>query len=195
MYRDDRNALVMRVEALSKTEETNDALRAELLELRRALATQPSGNPYLSFPTLGPGEIAAYRAHSLERFPVWAVGILHVISLGLFSLIWFGIQQGRMPRLTNNDPTTGQAIGYQFIPFFNLYWIFFSPMRLCDRITFQYRLRGREGGGSKGVVLASAIVNVIPYIGAISFLTLWLISSCLVQHEINKLIDLDGERR
>src|SRR6478609_4610373 len=106
MYRDDRDALVMRVEALSNTEQTNEALKAELLELRRALATQPSGNPYLTFPKLGPGEIAAYKEHALERFPVWAVGLLHLVSFGLFSLIWFGIQQSKMPKLTNNDPST-----------------------------------------------------------------------------------------
>jgi len=194
MYRDDRDALMLRVEALAKTEQTNEALRAELLELRRALAVQPNGNPYLAFPTLGPGEVAAYRAHGLERLPVWAVGLLHFFSFGLFSLIWFGIQQGKMPRLTNNDPTAGQAIGYQFIPFFNLYWIFFSPMRLGDRVTFQYRLRGLDDGGGKGIMLASAIVSVIPYIGMLSFFTLWLISACVVQHKINKLIDLDAQR-
>jgi hypothetical protein len=192
MYRDDRDALLMRVEALSKTEGTNEALKAELLELRRALATQPSGNPYLVFPTLGPGEIEAYKEHVLDRFPVWAVGILHLLSLGLFSLIWFGIQQGKMPKLTNNDPSTGQHIGYQFIPFYNLYWIFFSPMRLCDRISFQYRLRGRQESGPRSIVMASAIASVVPYFGFLSVLFLWPIAACLTQHKINKLLELDG---
>ena len=97
---------------------------------------------------------------------------------------------GRMPRAAHNDPSTGQAIGFQFIPFFNLYWTFFNPLRLCDRITLQYRLRGRSDEAPKGMVLASAVVSMIPYVNMISLLILWTISTCLLQHKINQLIAL-----
>ena len=40
------------------------------------------------------------------------------------------------------------------------------------------------------MVLASAIVSVIPYIGIISMFVLWTISTCLLQAKINKLIAL-----
>jgi hypothetical protein len=129
-------------------------------------------------------------AHQLDYFPVWAAGILHFISFGLFSVIFYGIQQGRMPRAAHNDPSTGQAIGFQFIPFFNLYWTFFSPLRLCDRITLQYRLRGRSDEAPKGMVLASAVVSMIPYVNFLSLMILWTISTCLLQYKINQLIAL-----
>src|SRR3954463_10826224 len=132
MYRDDQNAMVLRLEQLSKENEATQAMREEIMELRRAVSSQPTGNPYSQFTKIGPGERAALGNHALEAFPVWAVGILHFVTFGLFSLIWFGIQQGRLPRAAQNDPSTGQAIGFTFIPFYNLYWIFFSPLRLCE---------------------------------------------------------------
>ena len=42
---------------------------------------------------------------------------------------------------------------------------FFNPLRLCDRITLQYRLRGSDEAAPKGMVLAAAVVGVIAYIG------------------------------
>ncbi|HZS36512.1 MAG TPA: hypothetical protein VFF06_06790 [Polyangia bacterium] len=190
MYRDDHNAMVLRLEQLSKENEATQALREEIMQLRRAVSMQPAGNPYLAWSKIGPGERAALGAHSLEKFPVWALGVLHVVTLGLFSLIWFGLQQGKLPRAAYNDPSAGQAIGFQFIPFFNYYWVFFSPMRLCDRVTLQYRLRGRGEQAPKGVMLASAVVTVIPYVGLLALPTLWLIASCLLQSDINRLVDL-----
>ena len=182
--------MLSRIDALSKTEELNEGMQRELLELRRAASRTPSGDPYQSLQSIGPAERVVLGAHNLERFPVWAAGLLHFFTFGLFSIIFYGIQQGRMPRAAHNDPTTGTAIGYQFIPFFNLYWIFFAPMRLCDRVTLQFRLRGCDEEAPKGMVLASAIVQVVPYIGMISIPILWTISTCLLQHKINRLIEL-----
>ncbi len=190
MYRDDREAMVLRLEQLSREHEATQALRDEIIQLRRAVSMQPAGNPYVAMTRIGPGEKLALGTHSLEKFPVWAVGLLHLFTLGLFSLIWFGIQQGRLPRAAHNDPSTGEAIGFSFIPFFNLYWCFFSPMRLCDRLTLQYRLRGQADQGPKGVTLAAAIVGVIPYLGILSLPTLWLIAACLMQNDINRIVDL-----
>jgi hypothetical protein len=190
MYRDERDAMLTRLDALNRTEEMNEALTRELLELRRAASIQPSGDPYLNVQQLGPAERAALGAHQLDSFPVWAAGLLHFVTFGLFSIIFYGIQQGRMPRASHNDPTTAQAIGYQFIPFFNLYWTFFNPLRLCDRITFQYRLRGRDEEAPRGLMLASAVCSMIPYANVVSMLVLWPIATCLLQSKINRLNEL-----
>ena len=190
MYRDERDAMLTRLDALDKTEAMNDALKRELLELRRAASLQPNGDPYQHVEQLGPAERVALGVHQLESFPVWAAGLLHFVTGGLFSIIFYGIQQGRMPRASHSDPTTAQAIGYQFIPFFNLYWTFFNPLRLCDRITFQYQLRGRDDAAPRGLVLAAAVCTVIPYFGILSIFVLWTIATCLLQHKINRLNEL-----
>jgi hypothetical protein len=194
MYRNDQDALLARIDSLTKESEGAEQMRAELLELRRSLSIAPTHNPYLSFASVGAGEKAALARHSLEHFPVWAVALLHLISFGLSSLILFGIQHSRMPRAAYNDPSAGQAIGFQFIPFFNLYWIFFSPMRLADRVELQYRLRGEQPDGvPKALFLSAAILNVIPYLGILSLPTLWLLASCFMQARINRLVEMGDQ--
>ncbi len=190
MYRDDQNAMALRLDELSRESIANEAMRDEIIQLRRALSTQPRGNPYGMHANLGPGERLALSVHELVRFPTWAVGVLHFLTFGLFSFIFFGIQHGKLPRAANNDPTTGQAIGYQFIPFYNYYWLFFSPMRLCDRITLQYALRGRREEAPKALFLTAAILTVIPYLGVLTIPILWTIAACMLQYRINRLIEL-----
>jgi hypothetical protein len=195
MYRDDRDAMMIRLNELSRESDrlrsSSSAMREELLQLRRAMSLQPSGNVYKGAP-LGPGERLALGAHQLEKFPVWAVALLHVLTLGLFSIIFLGMQHGKLPRAAEDDPTTGTAIGFSFIPAFNLYWMFFSPLRLCDRLTLQYRVRGLEEKGPHGIVLAAAICTVLPVLPfcLVSILVLWCIASCMLQSSINRLVDL-----
>lgn len=192
MYRDDREALVSRVESLSRVEAQNEALKKELLELRRSAASGTMGGDlYRDLRGVGPAEREMLGAHQLESFPVWAVGLLHLATFGLFSLIFFGIQHGRMPRVAHDDPTAGKAIGYSFIPFFNVYWLFFNTLRLCDRVTLQYRLRGRSEEAPRGLMLSSSVVSVVGFLGLFfSVFTLWPLASCLLQYRINRLIEL-----
>ncbi len=192
MYRDDREALVSRVESLSKVEAQNEALKKELLELRRAVGASAMANdPYRDVSAIGPAEREVLGAHQLESFPVWAAGLLHLATFGLFPIIFYGIQQGRMPRAAHDDPTPGKAIGFQFIPFFNIYWMFFNSLRLCDRVTLQYRLRGRPEEGPRGLVLAASVCSVMSLLGTfISLFTLWPIATCMLQYRINRLVEL-----
>ena len=89
-------------------------------------------------------ERARLAAHSLRPFPVWLVGVLNLITFGLFPFIHFGLMHDKLPKAASNDPSAGKAIGFQFIPYYNLYWIFFQSLRLCDRLTLQLKLRGRQ---------------------------------------------------
>jgi hypothetical protein len=190
MYRDDRDALVQRVDALEKTEQLNDQMKRELIDLRRTAAMSPAGDPYENAGVLGPAERVALGEHQLEKFPVWAALLLHLSTFGLFSLIYYGLQHGRFPKVKDNDPSPGMAIGFAFIPFFNYYWVFFNPLRLCDRITLQYRLRGSSDSAPRGMQLATSILSVIPYINMLTLLLVWPIQVCLLQSSINRLVDL-----
>jgi len=104
-----------------------------------------------------------FKKHNISStFPVWACIILHFITFGLFTLIYFGIKHGELPQIDGDDPTTGKAIGFMFIPFFNIYWWFFYWLRITDRINFQYNLRGKESPINRKFVKISLWLNFIP---------------------------------
>ena len=70
--------------------------------------------------------------------------LLDIFTCGLFGLIYYGLFFGELPKVSNKDFGVGQAIGFSFIPYFSLYWIFRFWWGLCDRINLQLRLRGQQ---------------------------------------------------
>ena len=134
------------------------------------------------------GGTAAARMHQLSTFPVWAVILLHYVTLGIFTFIWFNLMHGKMPKIRHDDPSAGKAIGFLFIPFFNLYWIFFTYCRLCDRLNEQRTMRGLPASVSKGLAIAMCVMTVIPYVNYISFLVMYPIFFGIVQAKVNELV-------
>src|SRR5258708_7210986 len=124
MYRDDRDAMQHQLHSLSKQSEAltrdNAAMREQLLSAQRGGG---SHMPQLVYQrdvnSLTPGERAALSHHGIREFPVWAVGLLNVFTLGLFPLIHFGLMHDQLPRAAHNDPTAAKAIGFSFIPYFH----------------------------------------------------------------------------
>lgn len=197
MFRDDKEAMVHRVDSLSREADhlrvENDRMREELMAIQRGAASaQPGYNLYSVDPSyLTAGQRAAFSHHQLTAFPVWAVGLLHVLTFGLFPLIHFGLQHDKLPQLQANDPSAGKAIGFHFIPYFNFYWIFFNSMRLADRLNLQFKLRGAEPTAPKGLMVAASVMSVIPYLGW--FLLgpiMWTVGACVMQSAINRLVAL-----
>ncbi len=202
MYRSDQDALLHRAEATSREA---DELRRENEAMRAALrdGSVPAGPAHLMVPyyriydetfdlrALAMTERARLADHRVRRFPVWAVGLLNVLTLGLFPLIHFGLIHSRLPRAAHNDPSAGKAIGFQFIPYFNLYWVFFNSLRLCDRLTLQFRLRGIRKRAPRGLALAACICSVIPYVNLVIALPiLWTVTVCVLQSRVNRVAAL-----
>jgi hypothetical protein len=197
MYRDDRDAMIQRSEALAREAEglrdDNRAMREELLALHRAgLASSPMYNVYATdVANLSPGERAALSYHTVTRFPVWAIALLHLFTFGLFPLIHFGLQHDKLPQVLPNDPTAGKAIGFSFIPYFNFYWVFFNSIRLADRLNLQLRLRGLPADAPRGLMVACSVLGVIPYVNIlIGFPILWTIGVCALQSAVNRVAAL-----
>jgi hypothetical protein len=140
---------------------------------------------------LTPEQRAQYQYHTLTRFPTWVAVLLHFLTLGLFSIIYQGLKLSKLPLIKDNDFKAGKGIGFLFIPFFNYYWIFRFTLALADRLNFQYRLRGQLPRVSRGFALACCIVQVIPYVGVLSWLILWPILVGQLQSATNRLA---GER-
>ena len=91
-----------------------------------------------------------------------------------------------------DDPSAGKAIGFLFIPIFNLYWTFVVWLRLVDRINFQFRLRGHPAPISRNLALWAIISSFAGWIVGIGLLVgpiLALIAAAQIQTAANKLAE------
>ena len=131
---------------------------------------------------------AAARMHQLSTFPVAVVILLHYVTFGIFTTIWLNLMHGKMPKIRHDDPSAGKAIGFLFIPFFNLYWVFFTYCRLCDRINEQRQNHGLPPSVPKGLAIAVCIVMLIPYVGILCWLILAPIFAGIMQAKVNELV-------
>jgi hypothetical protein len=198
VYRDFNEALQQRAETLAsdvkRLERENEEMRLAVAAPSTQNPLQPfQYNPYLltDVRVLPLAERARLANHGLTHFPVWAVGVLNVVTFGLFSLIHFGSMNDRLPQGRHNDPSAGKAIGFSFIPYYNLYWIFFNATRFCDRLTLQFRLRGLPDQAPKGLLIAASVLAVIPYLNIVIGLPiLWTIGACFLQSSVNKIAKL-----
>jgi hypothetical protein len=166
MFRDPRDAALQQADDLRRE---LDTVRAENAAMREHILAKAGTSPFRTvlepyrrpIEQLTPGQRVAFGHHSVRTFPVWALVVLHVLTFGLSSLVHFGLQNDRLPNVAHDDPSGAKAIGFSFIPYFNLYWIVFSWLRLTDRVNFQFRLRGRAPPVSRGYVTFCAVVTAI----------------------------------
>jgi serine/threonine protein kinase len=143
----------------------------------------PYLNGYATHPDqLGPGGLQ----HRLAEFPVAAVVVLQIITGGLFGLIYWNLMHDKLPKNRHDDPSGGKALGFCFIPFFNLYWIFFTVLRLVDRINEQRVCRGLKPV-SKGFFVICCIVTVIPYGYMFIGWVVWPIAWGILEANVNEL--------
>lgn len=90
--------------------------------------------------------------------------LLHFLTCGLFTFIYCGLKFDNLPKTKTDDFGAGKAIGFMFIPLFNLYWRFMFWQSLAERINLQYQLRGQRGPVSTGLATAYCIIMLIPYV-------------------------------
>jgi len=139
-----------------------------------------------------PGLWANSQRHQLTELSSGLVVLLHLITGGLFSTIWFGMMHGKMPVNRHDDPSAGKAIGFMFIPLFNIYWMFFMYGRLCTRINEQRVMRGLAPTAPKGLLIAALILMLTGCGSPIGAFILMPIFVCLTQSSVNELISASG---
>lgn len=137
---------------------------------------------------LDPEQRELYKQQSLTKFPTWAVVVLHIVTFGIFTLVYQGLKLSKLPLITDKDFKAGRGIGFMFIPFFNFYWLFRFVLGLTDRLNFQFRLRGYPPPISRELALASCIVHLIPYINIVGWLILEPIVAAQWQSATNTIV-------
>lgn len=132
--------------------------------------------------------------HTLDTFSTPVLILLHFVSCGIFTAIWLNLMHGKMPKIRPDDPSAGKAIGFLFIPFFNLYWIFFTYHRLCLRINEQREAAGLQGKVPTGLATTMCVLmvlGVIPMVGVVTGLASFIIVAVfagIVQSKVNELV-------
>ncbi len=126
--------------------------------------------------------------HQLTTFPVAVAILLHFVTFGIFTKVWLNVMHGKMCRVRADDPSAGRAIGFCFIPLFNLYWIFFTYRRLCLRVDEQRGLYGLPASNLSGLATAACIFQIIPYLNLlVGYLFLTPIFIGMMQASVNQL--------
>lgn len=140
-------------------------------------------------PLTNPTGAAPSSTHWLTTFPAAVAILLHFVTFGIFTMIWLNLMHGKMCRVRADDPSAGKAIGFCFIPFFNLYWIFFTYRRLCLRIDEQRVLYGLQPSNLSGLATAACIFQIIPYINfLVGYLIITPIFIGMMQASVNQLV-------
>ena len=131
-------------------------------------------NPVFDLSSLSHEQQSEFMQHQFTyTFSIDAVIGMHFVTLGLFTLIYFGLKHSQLPMIKHDDFKAGKAIGFMFMPFFNLYWQFRFWLRLFDRVDLQLRLRGFPPIMSKSLMLATVIVSLIPVVNLAALLVIY----------------------
>ncbi len=71
--------------------------------------------------------------------------------------------------------TPGTAVGYCFIPIYNLYWVFVANVGLCEAIDRTFASRGMGPRAPRGLAIAACVGHLVPYCNLLVAPILWTI--------------------
>jgi type II secretory pathway pseudopilin PulG len=135
---------------------------------QNALAKLKSFNPHLfTFPLWVGVVLILIRVITNPQGVLNAMAVLIGYSCILFAYVYSLIALYRtwaVMQYFNSRTTPGKAVGFLFIPFFNIYWIFVSIRGLAKDINEISDRAGLKKHVSTGLSTASCILSLIPYI-------------------------------
>jgi hypothetical protein len=134
-----------------------------------------------------PLDYSSLWAGRLPYTPVWRVVLEHVLTLSLSSVFRFSALHGRLPRTRPDDPCAAKALVLLFVPIVNFYWLFFTWLRLCDRLAEQRRLQGLPPSDTKTLCLVACVLMFVPYVNLLSIFLLQPALFACLQAEVNEL--------
>lgn len=84
------------------------------------------------------------RARGLvfKQYPIAAMVMLNLVTVGIFGHFWVAHWHGLMPKRRPDDPSTARAMWFLLLPLYNIYWMFESRLRLCTRLDEEYATAG-----------------------------------------------------
>jgi hypothetical protein len=99
---------------------------------------------------LSPDPQIVARSRQTDR-PLWVHGLLFFVTFGIYWYVWL---YRLVRRLREGEPgtltfTPGQAVGFMFIPLFNIYWIFNVGIRVAQAVSEVEQRVGDEQANSR----------------------------------------------
>lgn len=113
--------------------------------------------------------------------------VLHFLGSGLFTSLKLALMHGQLRPRRADDPNAGKAAGFLFIPFFNLYWLFFMYGRLATRVNEALAESGSPRRVSDALVITTCVLTLVPFVGWAAFAVLWPIVLGQFQSAMNEL--------
>ncbi len=122
------------------------------------------------------GKKAGLLGLALATIGFAAVAFAYIYSLVCLHRCWSVIKD------YNARTTPGKAVGYLFIPFFSIYWVFVALRGLAQDANEFSRQAGSGTRISENLSLSAAILSIIPYL---NILLAPIIISILISHWAN----------
>lgn len=134
------------------------------------------------------------QPRSIKVVSCWKILLFLLFTLNIYYLFWLYRVFKELHTRKATDLSPGKAVGYMFIPLFNLVWGFVAWKKLGDAIANAYSQAGlaRPATGIVWLVPISLFVAIalnltIPPAGTIVALVLLSIELCILQRQMNRL--------
>ena len=136
--------------------------------------------------------IILFAAGFVVSFIIYGIGALLIIPGGIIGFVllyrfWFIIQPGE-PRTT-----PGKAIGYLFIPFYNIYWLYVAWVGLAKDMNETCRKYNITATVNEGMALAYYILVLlswIPYVGFVTAIVGFIIEAIVMKQLVEASIKI-----
>jgi hypothetical protein len=108
------------------------------------------------------------------------VGVLFLLLALVAAAVWLYMAWASVPssmRYTDRGRwiTPGKAVGYLFIPFYNLYWMFVANQGLCEAVDRTLLSQGGMARAPRGLARTACTVQIIPYCNLLVAPILWTV--------------------
>lgn len=164
------------------------------LQQQQPLASPVAGGSANFIPYRQPQTAMSAGQVAVTPFPMIG-SVLLSLFVPLFALIYYGIVHGNLPMRRPDDPSAAKAIGFSFIPLFNIYWGIFFWIRLCTRINDESIRVGLPPTAPRSLVIAicwcylGLFIPVLNILAALAQVVMIIIVLVQLQNSLNRLAE------
>ena len=125
------------------------------------------------------------------------LGVLFLFLALVAAAVWLYMAWGSVPasmRYTDRGRwvTPGKAVGYLFIPMYNVYWMFVANQGLCEAVDRTLLAQGGMPRAPRGVARAACVAQIIPYCNLLVAPILWAVYMFQVDRARREMVTYRG---